>query len=167
MARTLRGEIRWAEPKPARGHEQAGRRPVLIVSHNVFNARSGTVIAVAPTSQPQRAGFPLTLELAPATLPKPSWVKISQVRTLAVERIGARLGRAAPEEVTQVIEGLVEILGARLRVDHLVSDLLIRQTLTVQSMHGTARPATDAHGKTVHQAAASKRSRPLRDASAG
>ena len=112
MARILRGEIRWAELNPVRGREQAGRRPVLILSHDVFNERSGTVVAVALTSQPQRAGFPLTLELARAVLPKQSWVKISQIRTLAVERIGARLGRAAPEEVTLVVEGLLEIIGA-------------------------------------------------------
>jgi mRNA interferase MazF len=85
---------------------------VLILSHDVFNDRSGTVIAVALTSQPQRAGFPLTLELAAGVLPERSWVKISQVRTLAVERIGARLGRAAPEEVALVVEGLLEIIGA-------------------------------------------------------
>ena len=167
MARLVRGSVCWAQLGPVRGHEQAGRRPIVILSQDVFNDRSGTVTAMAFTSREQKAGFPLTLELPRPVLGKKAWVKISQVRTLAVERIGARLGRAAPEEVTQVIEGLVEILGARLRVDHLVSDLLIRQTLTVQSMHGTARPATDAHGKTVHQAAASKRSRPLRDASAG
>lgn len=111
MARILRGEIRWADLNPVRGHEQAGSRPVLVLSHDVFNERSGTVIAVALTSQPQRAGFPLTLELAAAKLPKRSWVKISQVRTLAVERIGARLGRASPEEIAQVVEGLNEIIG--------------------------------------------------------
>ena len=112
MAGILRGEIRWAELNPTRGHEQAGLRPVLILSQDVFNERSGTVIAVALTSQPQRAGFPLTLELAEAKLPKRSWVKISQIRTLAVERIGKRLGRATPEEMAQVLEGLNEILGA-------------------------------------------------------
>ena len=111
MARILRGEIRWADLSPVRGHEQAGARPVLVLSHDVFNERSGTVIAAALTSQPQRAGFPLTLELEAAKLPKRSWVKISQVRTLAVERIGARLGRASPEEVAQVVEGLNEIIG--------------------------------------------------------
>lgn len=111
MARILRGEIRWANLDPARGREQAGRRPVLVLSHDVFNERSGTVIAVAITSQPQRAGFPLTLELAAAGLPKRSWVKISQVRTLSVERIGRKLGRASPEEVAQVVEGLNELIG--------------------------------------------------------
>jgi len=83
----------------------------LILSHDVFNERSGTVIAVALTSQPQRADFPLTLELKTAKLRKRSWVKISQIRTLAVERIGARLGRASPEEMSHVIEGLDEIIG--------------------------------------------------------
>jgi mRNA interferase MazF len=111
LARILRGEIRWADLNPARGHEQAGLRPVLVLSHDVFNERSGTVIAMALTSQPQRAGFPLTLELQAAKLPKRSWVKISQIRTLSVERIGARLGRASPEEVSQVVEGLNEIIG--------------------------------------------------------
>lgn len=111
MARILRGEVRWAGLNPVRGHEQAGLRPVLILSHDVFNERSGTVIAMALTSQPQRAGFPLTLELQAAKLPKRSWVKISQIRTLSAERIGARLGRASPEEVSQVVEGLNEIIG--------------------------------------------------------
>jgi mRNA interferase MazF len=111
MARILRGEIRWADLNPVRGREQAGARPVLVLSHDVFNERSGTIIAVALTSQPQRAGFPLTLELDVPGLPKKSWVKISQIRTLSVERIGARLGRATPEMLDQVVEGLNEIIG--------------------------------------------------------
>ena len=111
MARILRGEIRWADLNPVRGREQAGRRPVLVLSHNVFNERSGTVIAVAITSQPQRAGFPLTLELKAKGLPKRSWAKISQIRTLSVERLGDRIGEASPEEVTQIVEGLNEIIG--------------------------------------------------------
>jgi mRNA interferase MazF len=111
MARILRGEIRWADLNPVRGRQQAGQRPVLILSQDVFNERSGTVIAVALTSQPQRAGFPLTLELHARGLPKKSWVKISQIRTLAVERIGKMTGRASPEELAQVVEGLNEIIG--------------------------------------------------------
>lgn len=112
MARILRGEIYWADLNPARGREQAGKRPVLVLSQDVFNDRSGTVIAVALTSQEPRAGFPLTLELGASKLPKRSWVKISQVRTLSSERLGARIGRASPEELEQVVEGLYEIIGA-------------------------------------------------------
>ena len=66
---------------------------------------------MALTSQSQRAGFPLTLELQSRGLPRRSWVKISQIRTLAVERIGSRLGRVTPEELAQVVEGLNEIIG--------------------------------------------------------
>ena len=110
MARVLRGEIRWADLNPVRGREQAGLRPILVLSHDVFNERSGTVIAVVLTSQAPRAGFPLTLESNAPGLPKRSWVKISQIRTLAVERIGRRLAHASVEEVNRVVEGLNEII---------------------------------------------------------
>ena len=112
MARILRGDIRWADLNPVRGREQAGQRPVLILSQDIFNERSGTVIGVAITSQPPRAGFPLTFELNSPSLPKRSWVKISQIRTLAVERIGKKIAAATPEEIAQVVEGLSEIIGS-------------------------------------------------------
>lgn len=112
MGRVLRGEVRWADLNPVRGRGQAGRRPVVVISHEVFNDRSGTVIAMALTSQPQRAGFPLTLQVQVAGLPKQSWVKISQIRTLSVERIGRRLGRLTPEQLDMLVEGLNEIIAA-------------------------------------------------------
>ena len=102
----------WADLNPVRGREQAGLRPVLVLSHDVFNERSGTVIAMALTSQSQRAGFPLTLELTKTKLPKPAWAKISQIRTLSVARLGKRLGRATPEELDQIVEGLGEIIDS-------------------------------------------------------
>ena len=111
MAKILRGEIRWADLNPAIGREQSGERPVLILSQDIFNERSGTVIAMALTSQEQRAGFPLTHEISKTKLPKRSWVKISQIRTLSIESIGSRIARATPEEVAQVVEGLNEIIG--------------------------------------------------------
>ena len=66
---------------------------------------------MALTSQPQRAGFPLTLELGSGTLPKQSWVKISQIRTLAAERIGDLLAEASVEEMAEVVDGLDQIVG--------------------------------------------------------
>ena len=111
MARILRGEVRWADLNSVRGREQAGLRPVLILSHDVFNQKSGTVIAVAIISQEQRAGFPLTLELKSTRLPKRSWVKISQIRTLAVERVGNKIGKANTEELETIIDGLNEIIS--------------------------------------------------------
>jgi mRNA interferase MazF len=86
-------------------------RPVVVLSNDVFNERSGTVIAVAVTSQQPRARFPLTLPINSVKLPKPSWIKISQIRTLSVERLGKKLGRVSPEELSQVVEGLDEIIS--------------------------------------------------------
>lgn len=111
MAVILRGSIYWADLNPVIGSEQGGLRPVLIVSHDVFNERSGTVIAIALTSQPQRAGFPLTLELQLKKLPRKSWVKISQIRTLSVKRIGKKITSVSAEELSLIIEGLQEIIG--------------------------------------------------------
>jgi mRNA interferase MazF len=111
MARILRGDILWAELDPVRGHEQAGRRPVLVISHDVFNERTRNIIALAVTSQPQIPGFPLDLELSADRLPKRSWVKISQARTLSSERLGKVIGHVSPEELTRIVEGLNKIVG--------------------------------------------------------
>ncbi len=111
MARILRGDVVWAELNPTIGSEQSRLRPVVILSHDVFNERSGTVIAIAVTSQPPRAGFPLTLELTTVHLPQRSWAKISQIRTLSVERLGKKLGRLGTEELERIVDGLGEIIG--------------------------------------------------------
>ena len=111
MARILRGEIYWADLNPVQGREQAGLRPVLILSQDLFNRKSETVIAMAITSQPQKAGFPLTLNLPPDLLPKSSWVKISQIRTISVDRLGRRIAAVSPELLDQAIDGLLELIG--------------------------------------------------------
>jgi len=110
MAGILRGGIYWANLNPTVGHEQSGLRPVLVLSRDVFNKHSGTVIAVALTSQFQKAGYPLTLELSSAKLLKKSWVKISQIRTLSTKRLGKKIGKASDKELEQIIAGLNEII---------------------------------------------------------
>ena len=111
MVRILRGEIYWADWNPVRGREQAGLRPVLILSHDLFNKKSETVIAMAITSQAQKAGFPLTLELPTEMLPKPSWVKISQIRTISVDRLGKRIAALDADALDRLIDGLLELIG--------------------------------------------------------
>ena len=111
MARVLRGEVYWADLEPVRGHEQGGRRPVLVLSQDIFNERSGTVIALALTSQPQRAGYPLTWKLPAGSFPREAWVKISQIRTLSAERLGRRIGRLRPENLAEIVDGLLELIG--------------------------------------------------------
>lgn len=111
MAAILRGEIYWADLDRSKGHEQAGHRPVLVLSEDVFNASSGTVIAVALTSQDPAAGFPLSTEIVGSGLPKRSWAKITQIRTLSVSRLGTKIATATEEEIDYVLDGLNEILG--------------------------------------------------------
>ncbi|MEP7000493.1 MAG: type II toxin-antitoxin system PemK/MazF family toxin [bacterium] len=71
----------------------------------MFNWRSGTVIAVALTSQEPWAGLPLAMETQTLGSPKRSWVKISRIRTRATERIGRRLSRVSAKELARVVEG--------------------------------------------------------------
>jgi len=111
VADILRGEVYWADLSPTRGREQSGLRPVLVLSHDVLNRRSGTVIALAVTSREQRAGYPLTHRLRSGGLPKDSWVKMSQVRTLSAERLRDRVGVVADEEVSEIVEGLIELIS--------------------------------------------------------
>jgi mRNA interferase MazF len=51
------------------------------------------------------------MKLETVALPKPSWVKISQIRVLSTERLGRRVGRLSAEDLEQVIEGLFEIVA--------------------------------------------------------
>jgi mRNA interferase MazF len=111
MARILRGDIWWADLDPVVGHEQAGRRPIVVISHDVLNNKSGTVIALAITSREPRVGFPLAMPITSVRLPKASWIKLNQVRTLSTERLGKRIGRLSPDELAEVIEGVMELIA--------------------------------------------------------
>jgi mRNA interferase MazF len=86
-------------------------RPILVLSHDVFNERSGTVIAAAITGRPQRAGYPLSWRIPGRILPKDSWVKVSQIRTLSAERLGDRLGRLDESSLADIVAGLYELIG--------------------------------------------------------
>ena len=111
MANILRGDIYWANLNPTLGHEQSGIRPVLVLSQDVFNKHSGTIIAIAITSQKQRADYPLTMQIKSVKLPKPSWIKISQIRTLSTKRITTKIGRLSTYELNRAVQGLLQIIG--------------------------------------------------------
>ena len=111
MARILRGDIYWADLNPTIGSEQASLRPILILSQDVFNHHSATVIAMAITSVKQKAGYPLSHELSNTDLPKKSWVKMSQIRTLSVKRLTHFITRVDSKELKIIIDGLNEIIS--------------------------------------------------------
>lgn len=101
MARILRGDIVWADLNPTIGHEQSGLRPVLILSHDIFNEKSKTAIVVPLTSQPQKAGFPLTFQPHRKIMHKLAWVKISQIRTISVLRLRKKITHLDERETRQ------------------------------------------------------------------
>ena len=111
MARILRGDIVWADLDAARGRAQAGMRPVLILSKGLFNLKSETVIAMAITSKQPRAGFPLVLPMPGGILPKPSWLKISQIRTISVDRLGRKVATVPVHLLSDALEGLLEVIS--------------------------------------------------------
>jgi len=111
MARALRGEIRWADLPETTGREQAGPRPVLVLSHDLFNERSETVIAMAVTSRPQRAGYPLSWPIPAGLLSRPSWVKVSQLRTLSTQRIGKPIATLGDDQLEEIVAALLELVG--------------------------------------------------------
>jgi len=110
VAGILRGDVRWADLDPVRGHEQRGQRPVLILSHDVFNERAGLVIAMAITSQPQRAGFRSHSRL-PASrcqaLLGEDWPGAHAVDGADRQANWPRVA----EEIARAVEGLAEIVG--------------------------------------------------------
>jgi len=113
MAAVLRGDVYWADLNPVRGREQGGLRPVLVISQDEMNARASTVIALAITSREQRAGYPIAHRLKSGNLPKESWVKMSQVRTISIDRLQGRIGSIDSVELAEIVDGLIELIARR------------------------------------------------------
>ncbi|MGK7895271.1 MAG: type II toxin-antitoxin system PemK/MazF family toxin [Xenococcus sp. (in: cyanobacteria)] len=112
MARKiLRGSIYWADLNPTQGREQSGIRPVLVISHNEFNQNSQMAIVMAITSQKPKAGYPLTLDLTSAELPKQSWVKTTQIRAISLKRIRKELAQVSSTKMDKIIAGLNEVIS--------------------------------------------------------
>jgi mRNA interferase MazF len=93
MPAPLRGEIWMIDLDPTRGHEQAGTRPALVVSDDVFNSGpAGLVIVLPITSKARGVRSHVAVGPPEGGLRKPSFIKCEDVRSVAVERLGKRLG---------------------------------------------------------------------------
>lgn len=116
-----RGHVCWADLEPVVGHEQAGHRLVLIVSADAFNARSGMVIAMPLTSQPQRASWPLVVE-AGTVHGRTAWVKVSQVRAISTSRLGKVVERGLVDLVESCLDAQLSICGRKLSPERRASN---------------------------------------------
>ncbi len=109
--RILKKGIYWAKLDPTIGTEQAGTRPVLVISINSFNQNSNSVIALAVTSKKPKVQYPLVYELPENLLPKPSWVKITQIRTLSTQRLGGFIASINDQQFEQIMSGFNRLCG--------------------------------------------------------
>ena len=89
----LRGEVWMVDLDPTRGHEQAGSRPALVVSHDTFNqGPAGLVIVVPVTSRDKGVRSHVRIEPPEGGLRTPSFIKCEDVRSVTVSRLTRRLG---------------------------------------------------------------------------
>jgi mRNA interferase MazF len=88
-----RGEVWMADLNPTRGHEQSGRRPVLVVSVDQFNSGPAGLLIVLPITS-RAKGVPLHVEVTPPEggLTRTSYIKCEDIRSIALERMSERLG---------------------------------------------------------------------------
>lgn len=110
MVDPLRAEIWMADLDPTRGHEQAGRRPVLVISADHFNGSPAGLVVVLPiTSKGKNIRSHVPLEPGTTGLKTKSFVICEQPRTIAKDRIGKRVGQVAKPAMLQV-EHVLRIL---------------------------------------------------------
>jgi len=88
-----RGEVWLAELDPVRGHEQAGRRPCLIVSNDAFNeGASGLVVVLPITSKDKIIRFHVPLSPPEGGMKTPSFIKPEDIRSISRERLVKKTG---------------------------------------------------------------------------
>jgi mRNA interferase MazF len=85
-----RGEVHWVDFSSARGSEQGGRRPALVVQNDVGNRFSPTTIVAAMTSSVADTEYPTEVRLPDEMFGKPSVVLCGQLLTVAQDRLSAR-----------------------------------------------------------------------------
>ena len=112
MTQPSRGEIWLADLDPTRGREQAGRRPVLIVSEDLFNHGPADLVIICPlTSTLRRIPTHILITPPEGGLRMPSAILCDAVRTIAKARLSHRWGFVAPDTMAQVEDHLRILLG--------------------------------------------------------
>ena len=112
MASPARGEVWYVDLNPVRGHEQAGRRPALVISVDRFNLGPAGLAVVLPVTSREK-GIPFHVEMIPPEggLREHSYVKCEDVRSVATERLCGRLGAVSPQTMAAVEDRLRILLG--------------------------------------------------------
>jgi mRNA interferase MazF len=112
MGLPSRGDIWTIELDSVRGHEQAGRRPALIVSVDPFNQGPADLVVVLPITSKAR-GIPLHVGITPPEggLRTPSYIKCEDIRSVSKQRLLKYVGRVSTETLREVEDRLAVLLG--------------------------------------------------------
>jgi len=112
MAGPARGEVWMVDLDPARGHEQAGRRPALVVSVDPFNHGPAGLVMVPPITSKAKS-IPLHVQIKPPEggVKSASYIKCENVRSVAKERLARRMGVISPTAQAEVDDRLHILLG--------------------------------------------------------
>lgn len=103
-----RGEVLKVRLDPVVGSEQAGERPVLVVSPDYINERSPIILVAAITSQKTDRVYPFEALIEPPDggLSRPSKVMLMHLRSIDKQRLTGRYGQVADETLARVDEAL-------------------------------------------------------------
>jgi mRNA interferase MazF len=112
LSKISRGEVWLVDLNPVRGHEQAGKRPGLVISVDLFNQSPSGLIIVLPITSKDK-GIPFHVEINPhdGGLNVQSFIKCEDVRSISVERLINRLGVVSNEILAEVEERLKILMG--------------------------------------------------------
>lgn len=106
-----RGEVWHADLNPIRGHEQAGMRPVLIVSTNDFNHGLADLVIIVPlTRTGKRLPFRVQIDPPNGGVRETSYALCDSVRSISKERLDVRWGAVSAEVMAQVEDHLTILL---------------------------------------------------------
>lgn len=111
---TTRGEIYWVDWNPARGSEQSGTRPALVIQNNTGNQLSPTTIVATITTREMKRRYPFHVPVPEGILPRPSTIMCEQLMTIDQSRlVGKRVVLLPDEVMKEVDEALRRSLGLR------------------------------------------------------
>lgn len=107
-----RGDVWLVDLNPVRGHEQAGKRPALIVSVDLFNQGPAGLVVVIPITTKNK-GIPLHVQIEPPEggLKNTSYIKCEDIRSISKDRLITQLGIISPKTMASVEDRIRILLG--------------------------------------------------------
>lgn len=117
IAEPLRGDIWLVDLDPTRGHEQAGRRPAVVVSVDRFNhGAAGLVVALPITTRDRRIPLHVPIDAPEGGVRTRSFITCEDVRAISKERLSHRWGSVSSATLAAVEDRIHILLASDHRV---------------------------------------------------